>query len=149
MVFGWKYDGDTYPRGSRVFFGSPQSGDFFFGTYGGVFPTLTLTLTGCTSCKAGDIFSLNATFMNPAPKPMPVEIKAGVVLPDGTEFNIWVVADKHFTVDLPAGLDVTVELLRVTIPSGLPNGPWGYEGALISPELGRTLSRDTKSFTIQ
>ncbi len=31
--FGWKYGGDTYPSDSRVFFGSPQDGDFFFRTY--------------------------------------------------------------------------------------------------------------------
>lgn len=30
----WKYAGDTYPRGTRLFFGSTQSGDFFFRTYG-------------------------------------------------------------------------------------------------------------------
>ena len=31
--FGWRYGGDTYPSGSRVFLGSPQDGDFFFRTY--------------------------------------------------------------------------------------------------------------------
>ena len=117
-------------------------------------PTLTLALTGCTSCKAGDTFSVTATVRNSeclgvSTKPVRVEIKAGVGLPDGTEFNVWIVPDKHFTVDLAAGFDLTVELLRVTLPAGLPKGGWVYEGALISPELGRTLSRDTKSFTIQ
>jgi hypothetical protein len=32
-VFGWKYAGDTYPLGSRFFFGQAQDGDFFFRTY--------------------------------------------------------------------------------------------------------------------
>ena len=33
-VFGWKYGGDdTYPQGSRLFFGSPMDGDFMFRTY--------------------------------------------------------------------------------------------------------------------
>jgi hypothetical protein len=32
-VFGWKYAGDTYPLGSRFFFGQAQEGDFFFRTY--------------------------------------------------------------------------------------------------------------------
>ena len=31
--FGLKYGGVMYPSGSRVFFGSPQDGDFFFRTY--------------------------------------------------------------------------------------------------------------------
>ena len=81
--------------------------------------------------------------------PAKVEIKAGVVIPDGTEVNVWGVPDKHYTVDLPDGLAVTGELLRVTLPAGLPRGTWLYEVDLVSPELGRTLSRDTKSFTIQ
>ncbi len=34
IVFGWKYDGDTYPLGIRFFFGEAQEGDFFFRTYG-------------------------------------------------------------------------------------------------------------------
>lgn len=29
----WKYAGDTYPVGTRLLFGSPQTGDFFFRTY--------------------------------------------------------------------------------------------------------------------
>lgn len=33
VTFGWKYAGDTYPRGHRVYFGTPQDGDFFFKTY--------------------------------------------------------------------------------------------------------------------
>ena len=41
-----------------------------------------------------------------------------------------------------------MELLRLTLPAGLPKGTWLYEAALISPELGRTLARDAKSFTI-
>ena len=30
---GWKFAGDTYPRGTRLFAGQTQSGDFFFRTY--------------------------------------------------------------------------------------------------------------------
>jgi hypothetical protein len=33
-IFGWKYAGDTYPSGTRFYFGQAQPGDFFFRTYG-------------------------------------------------------------------------------------------------------------------
>lgn len=35
------------------------------------------------------------------------------------------------------------------LPPGLPKGSWGYEAALIDPELGRTIARDTTLFTMQ
>jgi len=112
-------------------------------------PVVTLRLTGCTTCKAGDTFSVNATVKNLATKPVSVEVKAGVVFPDSRELNLWVVPDRHFEVTLAAGLDTTVELLRATVPPGLPTGVWVYEGVLLSPELGHTLARDTQSFTVQ
>ena len=112
-------------------------------------PTVVLTLTGCTTCQAGDTLSVTATIKNLATKPVSVEIKAGVVLPDGTEVNAWAVVDKHFTVQLPAGLGTTVEILHAQLPSSLPKGSWGYEAVLIDPELGRTLARDAKSFSVQ
>ena len=112
-------------------------------------PRLTLTLTGCTRCRAGDTFSVSATVTNPAAHAVRVEVKAGVVFPDGTEVNAWRVRDKHFTAELAPGLDVTVELLREPIPTGLPAGLWHYEGALLSSELGRTLARDVRAFTLE
>ncbi|MBI3329253.1 MAG: YncE family protein [Nitrospinae bacterium] len=121
-----------------------------FGQFiGPALPTLTLTLTGCTNCKAGDTFSVNVTVRNPALKPVSVEVKAGVVLPDGTKFNIWVVNDKHFEFSMPTGFDVTGEILHGTLPNTLPKGVWVYEAGLIDPELGRTLARDAKTFTRQ
>lgn len=127
-----------------------ENGPFALGQFiGPALPALTLTLTGCTTCQVGDTFSVQAIVKHPAIKPVSVEIKAGVVLPDGTKVNIWSASDKHFTVQLPPGLDTTVEILRVPLPPGLPKGPWGYEAALIDPELGRILARDAKTFTMQ
>jgi len=112
-------------------------------------PRLDLFLTGCTDCDVGDTFSVTARVQNPTIMPIPVEVKAGVELPDGSEFTAWIVPDLHFEVTLPACLDTRVLLFRVTIPPGLPPGVWGYEGALLTPVLGRTLARDTKSFMIR
>lgn len=113
-------------------------------------PRLTLVLTGCTNCKAGDTFSVSATAKNPTSEPMLVELKAGVNEPDGTEVNISsITTDKHFEVLLPAGLDTSVELLHVLIPSDLQKGTWSYEAVLLSPDLGHTLARDAKIFTFQ
>lgn len=112
-------------------------------------PQLVLTLTGCQKCRTGDTLSAQVIVTNPGATPVSVEIKAGVMTPDGTEFAASVLRDKHFEVSLPPGFERSVEILRVTIPDGLPKGPWVYEGALLSPELGRTLVRAAKPFTIQ
>lgn len=112
-------------------------------------PTLTLGLTGCTAaCRAGDILRVSATVGNPGAQPLRVEVKAGVVMPGGATMNVWTGGNAHFETTLPPGLNVAVELLSVAVPAGLPPGGWLYEAALITPDLGRTLWRDVKAFTV-
>jgi hypothetical protein len=109
-------------------------------------PTLSLTLTGCTACRAGDQFIVQAHLTNPGSRAVLVEGKVGVRLPDGTPVNM--LGNKHLEVLFPAGQDVTIPLFSFPWPSGLPTGTWTLEGTLLGPDLGETLSRDVKPFTV-
>ena len=112
-------------------------------------PTMTLTLTGCSSiCRAGDSFSVSATVSNPGARAVHVEVKAGVSMPSGATMNIWSGGSEHYETTLAPGMNATVELLRATLPGGLEAGDWWYEAALLSPDLGRTVARDAKTFRI-
>jgi len=117
-------------------------------------PSIAINLTGCTACKAGqDTLRVEATVKNPATQAVKVEIKAGVILPDGTNVNLWSVSglfmDKHFEFLIPAGFNHTVQILNMKVPNGLPVGTYVYETSFIEPQLGRTLARDAQSFTVQ
>lgn len=112
-------------------------------------PTIALTLTGCEACHAGRVFRVVAHVTNPSSAPVPVEVKAGVVLPNGSAMNVSSLSSRHLEATLAPGASISVELLRAVLPDGLAPGAWLYEAALITPELGRTLSRDSKVFTIE
>ena len=71
-------------------------------------PSLELTLTGCTTCAAGNQFSVEAHLKNPGTTSVPVELKVGFRLPDGTPVNLF---GQHFVITLPASLDSTFPLL--------------------------------------
>lgn len=107
----------------------------------------TLTLTGCTSCRAGDRFTVQARVTNPGSHDVPVEAKVGVRTPNGTMVNV--LGNKHLEASLPAGLDTTFTLFDVpSFPGGLPTGGWTVEGTFLEPELGETFSRDVKAFNV-
>jgi len=110
-------------------------------------PTLTLTLTGCTTCRAGNQFTVQAHVINPSARVVLVEAKAGVRLPDGTTVNL--LGNKHLEVSLPASLDTTFTLFDIpSLPPGLPTGTWTFEGTLLGPDLGETFSREVKPFAV-
>lgn len=109
-------------------------------------PSLALTLTGCTTCRAGNQFTVQAHVTNPGSRDVPVEAKIGVRLPDRTPINL--LGNKHLEVPLPAGLDTTFTLFDFPLPDGLPTGTWSLEGTLLGPELGETFSRDVKTFDV-
>jgi hypothetical protein len=106
---------------------------------------ITINLTGCGTCRAGDTFSVDAHITNPTLSPVPLEVKIGVRTPDGLPINLF---DRHLEVGLPAEFDQTIQLLSVPLPVGLPVGTWKFEGALLEPQLGETLSRDWKTFSV-
>jgi hypothetical protein len=109
-------------------------------------PTLSLTLTGCTTCRAGDPFIVQAHLTNAGSRDVLVEVKIGVRLPDGTSVNL--LGNKHLEFPFSVGLNSTVPLFNLPLPGGLPIGAWTLEGTLLGPDLGETLSRDVKPFTV-
>ena len=111
----------------------------------GRLPSLTLALTGCTTCNGGDLFTVTANWVNAGPT-RATEIKIGLRLPDGTPANI--LGDKYLTVPLPAGMNSNSTLFSFPWPGGLPLGIWTIEATLLGPDLGETYSRSTKTFTV-
>jgi len=110
----------------------------------GKLPAVSLTLTGCTTCRAGDHFAVQALLTNPASKTIQTELKFGLRLPDGTPINT--LGNKHLEIPFPAGLNTNAPLLTFTWPSGLPQGTWTVEATLLGPDLGDTSSRAVKTF---
>jgi hypothetical protein len=110
-------------------------------------PVLRLTLTGCTACQPGDQFTVEARWTNAASRNVRTEIKAGLMLPNGTRSNL--LGNKHLEATLPAGLDFTGNLLSFAWPPGLTPGTWTFEGTLLDPDLGEIYSRDVNVFTVE
>ncbi|HEY7171566.1 MAG TPA: PPC domain-containing protein [Vicinamibacterales bacterium] len=110
----------------------------------GKLPAVTLTLTGCTTCRPGNTFSVQAHLTNPASKTIQAELKFGLRLPDGTPINT--IGNKHLEIPFPAGLNTNATLLTFPWPSGLPQGTWTVEATLLGPDLGDTSSRATQTF---
>ncbi len=125
--------------------GGPQAFGQFISPLPPSVPTLTLSLTGCTKCQAGDRLTVEAHVANPTPSLTPVEVKVGVRLPNGLPINL---LGKHLEATLPPGLDTTLTLFETILPTGLPTGPWKFEGALVEPKLGKTLDRSTQPFAV-
>ena len=111
-------------------------------------PQLTLAFGGCSACRPGDRFTVNATLSNPSSATIPVEIKFGVRFPDGTPLNIWAVPDPQFRFSVPPGSLGPVTVTDTVIPAGLPTGTWTYEGILLDPELGTPMSRSVRPFSV-
>jgi hypothetical protein len=110
----------------------------------GKVPAITLTLTGCSTCHPGDMFTVKAHLTNPASKTIQTEIKFGLRLPDGTAVNT--LGNKHLEIPFPAGLNTNLTLATFPWPTGLPQGTWSVEGTLLGPDLGDTFSRATLTF---
>ena len=131
--------------------GNPPAllGTVLFNSGAPVPPQLNLTLIGCLHCHAGDHLIAQVTLRNPGTTAMPVELKVGLRLPDGSGLSLFGPNHQHVVFSLPAGAEGTFPVLNVTWPSGLPAGAWRVEGTLIEPVLGRTFSRDIRVFEIE
>jgi hypothetical protein len=127
--------------------GAPPAlvGSVHFNADAPIAPRINLTLTGCTQCHPGDVFSVRGRLTNPGAS-IPVELKLGVRLPDGTPLNRLLPIGQHLVVTLPAELDSTFPVYSFTWPAGAPAGAWRVEGTLLEPALGKTHSRDVKVF---
>ena len=110
------------------------------GTLSAVFidaPFLTTQLTGCNPCKVGDLFAVTLTLANPSPLALPVEVRAGFRLTDGTPINFAPHRrnNKHFETVLPAGMPpTTIPWLSFPLPA-FPPGRYCYEAGLGEVEL--------------
>jgi hypothetical protein len=109
------------------------------------FPSIAITLTGCTTCRAGNVFSARASVNNPtSPTPRWLEVKSGVYLPDRTPVNL--LGNPHL--DLPPGFTFVGEIFRMTLPTGLPAGTYQFCGLLLERELGEPVAKSCQTFTI-
>jgi len=105
------------------------------------FPTIVITLTGCTTCHVGDTFSVQATLSNPTK--LWLEIKAGVYLPDRTPVNV--LGNQH--IELPPGFTFNGPAFNMKITNVLTPGTYQFCGLLLERELGRALAESCQSFT--
>jgi hypothetical protein len=121
-------------------------GSILFNSGAPVPPALTLTLTGCTSCNAGDRFAVSGRLTNPGNRALVVELKVGVRFPDGGAMSL--LDGEHVVVTLPPGFDATFPLANLQVPAGLPTGAWHIEGTVLEVVLGRTFDREVRVFEI-
>ena len=112
----------------------------------GQLPSMTLTLTGCTTCAPGNTYTVQAHLSNPASHSVTAEMKIGFRLPNGTPLNI--LGNKHLEVPVPAGVNTTFNLFSFPWFSGGPAGRWTIEATLSEPDLGLVYSRAVKTFTV-
>ena len=124
-------------------------GTMFYNANAPVPPQLNLTLVGCLHCHPGDHLIAQVTLRNPGTTAMPVELKVGVRLPNGTGLSLFGPNRQHVVVSLAAGAESTFPALNVTWPAGLPAGVWHIEATMLEPVLGRTFSRDVKLFELE
>ena len=110
-------------------------------------PSFSLTLTGCTACHAGNPFTVQANLSNPGPATQ-VEFKLGLRLPDGTAASLLGASGQHLVLSLAAGMNTPFTLLDILWPAGVPTGTWTFEGTLLEVPLGKTFSRDVKTFQV-
>lgn len=90
-------------------------------------------------CRAGSNLSVSLTLTYDGPIPLPVEIKTGFQLADGTPINVSPVP-KHFEVTLPPGFTTGVNpipLLSLTWPGAptVPPGRYCFQASLTDPEI--------------
>jgi hypothetical protein len=107
----------------------------------GRFASITLLLTGCTTCQEGDTFTVRTIIKNPTP--LSVEEKWGVYTPDGRPFTL--LDDRH--VELPSGFTSDQEV-SIIIPAGLAPGTYQFCGLLLELNLGRTLAESCQTLMI-
>ena len=107
-----------------------------------------VALGGCTACRPGDPFRASAELVNSTDATAKVEVKAGVRTPDQLRASLSALGSAHAERTLAPDSVAALALLEITVPPGLPAGPWTYEVALLDPDLGDELSRDSATFDL-
>jgi hypothetical protein len=78
--------------------------------------------------------------------PIRVELKTGARLPDGSLVTI---LGRHEEEMIDTGGTVIPLFNGFVLPSGIPAGTYTIEVALLEPELGETLSRQSVTLTLE
>lgn len=116
------------------------------------YPSIYPQLVGCDPCRAGDNFAVSLTVENSSPIDLPVEIKTGFRLPDGTPLNFSPLlgGNKHFETTLEQGFRFRGLWVTLTMPT-VPPGRYCYEAWLGDPEVMRwsPVSSSYSCFTVQ
>jgi len=109
-------------------------------------PTVTVLALGCTTCHPGDALGFAVRIDNPD-GPTVVELKTGVRLPDGSVVTI---LGRFVQKTLGAGVSETILLFSgFVLPAGIfPAGAYTIEAALLEPDLGVTITRDSVTLTL-
>jgi hypothetical protein len=109
-------------------------------------PTVTVFALGCTTCHPGDTLSFAVRIDNPD-GPTVVELKTGARLPDGSVVTI---LGRFVQKALGTGASETISLFSglVLQPGMFPTGAYTIEAALLEPDLGVTISRDSVTLTL-
>lgn len=103
-------------------------------------PTMTVTLTGCTSCSIGQTFSAQLSLTS---APISAELKIGFYQPNGSGLSL---GDPHIA--LPPGFTFNGEVVRGSITSSHAAGAWEFCARLLELELGQLIAQSCKSFTV-
>jgi len=109
-------------------------------------PTVTVLALGCTTCQPGDTLAFSVRIDNPD-GPTVVELKTGARLPDGSVVTI---LGRFVPKALGAGVRETISLFPsfVLQAGAFPVGAYTIEAALLEPDLGVTISRDSVTLTL-
>lgn len=99
-------------------------------------PVVSLQLSGCNPCQAGQTFAITLTARNDGPIGATVEVKSGFRLLDATSlvYAPLIGNSKHFEVTLPSGFNQSFLWVSLTWPT-VPAGRYCYEATLLDPDL--------------
>lgn len=112
-------------------------------------PVVAVTLAGCTVCRSGDLFRVDAT-LDPGVFAPRLELKAAVILPSGQALSLSALGSSHTEFDarnVPGPRAMT--LLQARLPAGLPTGTWRYEVAALDARTGTVFSRIVVPFEVR
>jgi hypothetical protein len=97
-------------------------------------------------CGPGDSLTALARLSNTGLMPVTVEVKGGMRIPTGDGINL--LASRHLEMVVPPGITGPIPVLRVVFPPGLPAGEYKAEAAILTPALGREISRSQVPVTV-
>jgi hypothetical protein len=108
-----------------------------------VFPSVNITLTGCTTaCVNGNAFSATLATANLPNKT--TELKFGFILPDTTTVPV---GDPH--TELPPQYTFNGQVLSGPILAAMQRGSWSLCARIVDLAEGETLAASCQPFTLQ